>query len=391
MILRFIYILFLVMFSATVSAQTYDDLNAEIRRSEKEIARINQMLDNNKNQRQSSVSDLQLVKSKINNRKKIITNLDKQIELINGDMSVKNKDISTLNTHMSELKLEYAQMLHDSYIHYKTNNLLAFLFSSRDFNDLTRRLYYIKSYATVREVKAEQIDSLTGSLTSETRSLMDKQQSLSRTLTEKNVEIKSLAQEEAQHQRMLTQLKSEEQKLSAEMQQRRKDIERLQAQIQKLIAEDSRSVVRSSESDRQMAVLSGVFDQNRGKLPNPVSGGVIIDEYGIHSHPTQKGLQVNNKGINIACGSASAVHSVFDGEVRKIFYCQGLYNSVMIRHGNYLTIYSNLETVSIKTGDKVVTNQQIGKLAPMDGGQSVLHFEIWRETENLNPASWLRR
>ena len=119
---------------------------------------------------------------------------------------------------------------------------------------------------------------------------------------------------------------------------------------------------------------------------------MIVDRYGVHPHATQKGLMVNNKGVNIASGSGAEVRAVFEGDITQIVFVQGLNNTVIIRHGNYLTTYSNLASVNVKTGDKVTLNQVIGRLSNSDNSDDcVLHFEIWKETENLNPEQWLRR
>ena len=192
----------------------------------------------------------------------------------------------------------------------------------------------------------------------------------------------------------MAQINTKAGKLSSEIKQKQSQINKLQQRIQAIIAEEARKNKKQPKSAAQeeyLAKLSGRFDQNKGKLPYPVRGGVIVDRYGIHPHATQKGLMVNNKGVNIASASGSEVHAVFEGTITQIFFVQGLNNTVIIRHGNYLTTYSNLASVNVKTGDKISLNQVIGRLVSSNNDDDcVLHFEIWKETENLNPELWLR-
>ena len=200
---------------------------------------------------------------------------------------------------------------------------------------------------------------------------------------------------QTQYRGAVNQLKARESKISRELRTKKAQIERAQQQIQRIIAEEARKSKATPKSAAQKQAdyeLSGRFDQNMGRLPYPIRGGVVIDRYGVHAHPTQKGLTINNKGVNIAGERGAAVHCVFEGTVSRIFFFQGLNNNVMIRHGNFITVYSNLASVHVKTGDKVTTGQVIGRIPDSDNDDDcMLHFEIWKETQNLNPESWLRR
>ena len=162
--------------------------------------------------------------------------------------------------------------------------------------------------------------------------------------------------------------------------------------LQKIIDEETRKAKRKMTDEERRAVteLNGRFDQNKGKMLMPVNGGVIIERFGKHQHPTQRHITVVNKGVNIAAPKGSEVFAVFEGEVARVMFISGLGNCVMLRHGDYFTIYSNLATVAVKAGDKVATNARLGTLSAGDNPDDYqLHFEVWYHTINQDPELWL--
>lgn len=247
----------------------------------------------------------------------------------------------------------------------------------------------------MRQQKAEQIKSVADSLHVQIGELENRKAELTKVRDTRTQEVSSLGKDEKQYQSSLSEINTKSGKLSSEIRKKQSQINKLQQRIQAIIAEEARknrATPKSAAQEEYIANLSGRFDQNKGLLPYPVRGGVIVDRYGVHPHATQKGLMVNNKGVNIASGSGAEVRAVFEGDITQIVFVQGLNNTVIIRHGNYLTTYSNLASVNVKTGDKVTLNQVIGRLSNSDDSDDcVLHFEIWKETENLNPEQWLRR
>ena len=394
--LRTIILTLLLTMSATaIFPQSIDKLREDIRRAEEEIRITNNLLKKTQKDKNASQNQLKLIQSRIRNRRNIIASLTKQMNLIGREVEDKNKTVLQLEDDLRKLKKEYGEMIYASYKNYKLNNYMVFLFAARNFNDATMRVEYMKRYNRMQEEKAARIDSLKANLSSQIADLDTRRKELDGVKESKNREVNSLSKDETQYKKSVTALRSKEGKLSRDLQAKRGRINKLQQQIQRIIAEEARknrAASKTAVQEKYDMELSGKFDQNQGKLPYPVSEGVIVDTYGIHPHPTVKGLMVNNKGVNIAGGRGASVRSVFEGEVSRIFFFQGLNNSVMVRHGNYITVYSNLATVSVKKGDKVSLGQELGRLSSGDDSEEhVLHFEIWKETTNLNPGSWLRR
>lgn len=375
--------------------QSLDALRDEIRRAEEEIRATNELLAKTKKDKQVTQNQLKLIQNRIRNRKQIIANLEKQTQVINGDIGTKNDTVHAMQNELTQLRKEYVDMVYAAYKNYKLNNFLVFLFASKDFNDATRRISYMRRYNRMRQQKAEQIKSVADSLHVQIGELENRKAELTKVRDTRTQEVSSLGKDEKQYQSSLSEINTKSGKLSSEIRKKQSQINKLQQRIQAIIAEEARknrATPKSAAQEEYIANLSGRFDQNKGLLPYPVRGGVIVDRYGVHPHATQKGLMVNNKGVNIASGSGAEVRAVFEGDITQIVFVQGLNNTVIIRHGNYLTTYSNLASVNVKTGDKVTLNQVIGRLSNSDDSDDcVLHFEIWKETENLNPEQWLRR
>ena len=375
--------------------QSLDALRDEIRRAKEEIRATNELLAKTKKDKQVTQNQLKLIQNRIRNRKQIIANLEKQTQVINGDIGTKNDTVHAMQNELTQLRKEYADMVYAAYKNYKLNNFLVFLFASKDFNDATRRISYMRRYNRMRQQKAEQIKSVADSLHVQIGELENRKAELTKVRDTRTQEVSSLGKDEKQYQSSLSEINTKSGKLSSEIRKKQSQINKLQQRIQAIIAEEARknrATPKSAAQEEYIANLSGRFDQNKGLLPYPVRGGVIVDRYGVHPHATQKGLMVNNKGVNIASGSGAEVRAVFEGDITQIVFVQGLNNTVIIRHGNYLTTYSNLASVNVKTGDKVTLNQVIGRLSNSDDSDDcVLHFEIWKETENLNPEQWLRR
>ena len=365
--------------------QSLDALRDEIRRAEEEIRATNELLAKTKKDKQVTQNQLKLIQNRIRNRKQIIANLEKQTQVINGDIGTKNDTVHAMQNELTQLRKEYADMVYAAYKNYKLNNFLVFLFASKDFNDATRRISYMRRYNRMRQQKAEQIKSVADSLHVQIGELENRKAELTKVRDTRTQEVSSLGKDEKQYQSSLSEINTKSGKLSSEIRKKQSQINKLQQRIQAIIAEEARknrATPKSAAQEEYIANLSGRFDQNKGLLPYPVRGGVIVDRYGVHPHATQKGLMVNNKGVNIASGSGAEVRAVFEGDITQIVFVQGLNNTVIIRHGNYLTTYSNLASVNVKTGDKVTLNQVIGRLSNSDDSDDLSLIHISEPTRH---------
>lgn len=396
---RLLLTLLFALATLSVPAQQLESLREEIRQAEEEIKMTNQLLSKTQKNQRTTDRQLNLIRNKIRNRKNIISNLEKQSGLIENNIGAKNTTIRSLEQDLNRLRQEYAAMVYDSYKNYKLNNFMLFLFASRDFNDATLRIAYMHRYNRMREQKAAEIDSVSASVGREISSLQSQKEELDKVRRSRNEELTSLDKDETQYRTSSQKLQQEAGKLNSIIKANRKRIEQMQKQIRQIIAEESRKNKAKPQTSEQREFdvkLSGQFEQNTGKLPYPVRG-VIVNNYGLHSHTAIKGVVEKNQGVDIAAEPGAEVRAVFEGEVSQVLLNQWTNKVVLLRHGNYLTLYSNLASVNVKVGDRVTLNQPIGRIASSeDSNDCTLHFEVWKldaqnNPVNLNPEKWLRR
>ena len=377
-----------------VGQSTIESLNAEIKRAEKEIAKNEKLLKEVVKSKKSNQTEIKLLQSKINNRDKIVGNLNKQIDLISKNIGQKEGDIASMNKQIESLKKEYAKTLEVAYKNYKVGTPLLFLFSARDLNTATQRLNFMQRYNKALKTKANNIEELSRTVAAEVEALGREQASLDKTKGEHQRELATLTKERKQLSEAGKKLAANEKKISKQLKAEQAQKKKAQQALQRIIDEETRKAKRKMTDAERRAIteLNGRFDQNKGKMLLPVDGGVIIEHFGTHQHPTQKHITVVNKGVNIAAPKGADVMAIFEGQVARVMFIAGLNNCVMLRHGDYFTIYSNLATVSVKAGESVRANQKLGSLSGGDNPDDYqLHFELWYHTTNQDPEVWFAK
>ncbi len=374
--------------------QTIEELNKQIRRAEQEIAKNEKLLKEVTANKKNNQSEVKLLQVKINNRQKVVTSLGKQITIITQSIADKESEIEAMQGDLGRLKEEYAKMVRVAYKNHLLGAPLHFIFSSEDISTASHRLGLLARYNRALAGRAEDITTKSVAIAEEVASLTAQQQELDKTRGDHQKSLKALDKEKKQLSEAGKKLAANEKKLSKELKKKREEKKKAQQTLQKIIDEETRKTKRKMTDAERRAIteLNGRFDQNKGKMLMPVNGGVIIERFGKHKHPTQKHITVVNKGVNIAAPKGSEVFAVFEGEVARVMFISGLNNCVMLRHGDYFTIYSNLATVSVKAGDKVGTKTRLGTLSAGDNPDDYqLHFEVWYHTINQDPELWLTK
>ena len=383
----------LLLVGTTLSfGQTIEELDAQIKRAEKEIAKNEKLLKEVTANKKNNQTEVKLLQNKINKRQDVVSSLNKQIKLISNDIATKQKSITTMQGELQRLKGEYGQMVRVAYKNQLVGTPLHFIFSSEDISTATHRLGLLSRYNRALSRRAEEITTKSQEVEAEVGELSVKQADLDKTKSEQQKSISTLNKEKKELDAAGKKLAANEKKISKELKKRRKKKKKAQQTLQKIIDEETRKTKRkmSDAEHRAITALNGRFDQNKGKMLMPVNGGVIIERFGKHQHPTEKHVTVVNKGVNIAAPKGSEVYAVFEGEVARVMFISGLNNCIMLRHGDYFTIYSNLATVSVKAGDRVGTNTKLGTISAGDNPDDYqLHFEVWFHTINQDPELWL--
>jgi Membrane-bound metallopeptidase len=427
---RLLLILLLLFSTQVTFSQSLKELQEQKRVADREINRINEQLSATMLEKNSTLRQVALINYKIQKRKKVIENIDKQVVIVTKTIQIKTDTVNCLRKDIDTLKVSYASTLKHAYKMKNSNSVIALIFASSDLHQAIRRMKYLRSYSNYRIQQARSIEQKQQILNVEITDLNSKKRSLELLLTEKNKEIKKLDQDEKAYEKIAAQLKNKENDLNKEIQVRKNLSERLSREINRLIAEEARKAAEAarkaaarkaaaeaakhtkrngeketsttsklSESSEakilpftpEDRMIAGKFESNRGRLPWPVRQGKVVDGFGIHQHPFLKGVKIENKGIDISSNAGSDVYAVYDGEVSKIFPLPGANISVLVRHGYYITVYSNLSNVYVKEGQFIKAKQVLGVLANSDNGgeKPSLKFQVWKETTPQNPMLWL--
>lgn len=396
-----------LLFSISINAQSNkkDKLQNQYKKIQEEIKKIESLISNTQSEKTNSLAQLNSISSKIGVRKNLIDNISNQIKFLENSIVEKQNVIISLEKEIERLKEDYALMIKNAYNNKHKTNPLNFIFSADNFNQALQRFAYLRSYAKTRQNQSTLINKTIEDLNDKIAKLEEDKAEKTSFLSEEEREKHELEKEKDIKNSLIAKLQKDENELLKQIKEKNKAAQALNKEIEKIIAEEIRiakekaaqaAKAKGETVSKGLALtpeekqLSNDFISNRGKLPWPVSKGFIISQFGNHEHPTIKNVYTNNNGIDIKTEKDATVRVVFGGTVVNSFYLDASQNSVIIKHGEYYSVYSNLKTVSVSAGDKLSTKQSIGIVSTQDG-QSKVHLEIWKGTEKTNPELWLAK
>lgn len=385
----------LTLLSANLFSQSVADLRQKKETAEKEIELTTQLLNEVQKSERTSLNRLRLINSRIEQRNNLIATISDEIKVYQECIDNNAMVIQMLRTDMEQLKKEYAEMVRTAYRNKNSYDLLLFLLSADDFNEAYRRYLYTKRYTTYRKNQAELITAVQAELNDKIYRLEQQNELKKQLIEDTNQETQKLTEEKTQQNTELQKLRRQQRTLRQKLNEQRKIEQQLENEIQRIIDEEARKNKAEGGSGfaltPEQKLVGDNFAQNRNRLPWPVERGVITEHFGIHQHPVLSNVKINNNGINIATESGAKVRAIFNGEVSRVFGIAGGNTAVIIRHGSYLTVYSNLSEAVVKKGDKVEAKQVIGTVFadPEDNNKSILKFQIWQENQKLDPEEWI--
>lgn len=388
----FFFLLCFVGFS-----QSIDELQKKKQKAEKEIEYTTKLLNEVQKNQKLSLNRVQLLNKQIEQRNAVITAINDEISVYQQFIDNNNLAIRMMNSDMKAIKKEYAELIRSAYRNRNAYDQILFLLSAENANQAYRRWLYMKRYTAYRESQAEIINAIQLALDQKSEKLEQQKLIKLQLVTDTKVEARQLSQEKTQKNSEIQKLQKEQQTLRKKLQQQREIEQRLENEIQKIIEEEARKSKASGTTGFSLTpeqkLVGESFVQNKKKLPWPVERGVITEHFGINQHPVLANVQTRNNGISIATEAGAKARAVFNGEVSRVFGISGGNSAVIIRHGKYLTVYSNLREVTVKKGDKVSTKQTIGTVYTDtdDDNKSILKFQIWLENQKLNPEEWIGR
>jgi septal ring factor EnvC (AmiA/AmiB activator) len=390
-------ILILIFVSGLLCAQEIEELRNQKKRASEEIEFTNKLLEKVKSDEKASLNKLRLLENKIEQRNKIISVLNSESSLIINRINDNSQTIEKMKEQLEAIKQEYAGMIRQAYRTKGSTDLLFFLISSNDFNQAYKRYLYFKQYSDYRKNQAARIVALQDSLARKTSELQSQKAEKDILIQSQQTENKQLGSEKKQQNSYLQKMQKEQSTLRQKLREQQRLAQEIDRKIQQIIDEETRKSGGDSKAGfaltPEQKLVGNSFGQNKGRLPWPVERGVITEHFGLQKHQTLKEITLNNSGIEITTEPNAKARAVFNGEVTRVFAISGANMGVILRHGQYLTVYLNLRDVTVKQGDKVETKQNIGTIYTdnSDGDKTILKFQVRNEKEKLDPESWIVR
>ncbi len=391
--------IFLLLSAGNLSAQTTRE-SLEKKRIElrNEIRRINELRSSNKQKERSVLSQVEDLDQQIRSTENLIKVTNQQANLLTNQISANTNKISRLREELEQLKEDYARMIEKSYKSKSSQSRIMFLLSSENFLQAYKRLQYMKQYTNYRKQQGDEIKVRTEELQELNADLADQKEAKDALIAENRQTRTQLEKNKKAQQDLMQNIRSKEGEFAAQIRQKQQEINKIDAQIEKMIRESiAKSNEESGSTERNVyeltpaaKALAADFVKNKGRLPWPVRSGVVTSRFGRQPHPVVKSISINNNGVNIDTDSGGKARAVFNGTVSEVQVLKGANKAVMVRHGDYITIYDNLEKVYVKRGDVVSTGQELGAVATSrTSGKTTLHFLIYKNMQKMDPADWI--
>jgi len=390
-------LLFLCFLPVNTTAQSRVELEKQRLQLQKEIKEINTLLFQSKKKEKSLLSDLSDLVQRIGVRTKLINTINEETRQLSLEIKENESQVQLLEERLDFLKNDYANMVVQSYKSKTNNSRLMFLLSSESFLQAYKRLEYLKQYAAYRARQGEEIKVETVKLQNLNDYLIDTRNEKEELIAINKKEKDSINKEKISQESLVNSVKKKEKKYVAQINKKQREEKEIDSKIEKLIAEAiARSKRESNVKSSGFALtpealaLEKDFISNKGKLPSPVERGVIVRRYGKQSHPTLKGITIESNGVFYATEKNANARVIFDGKVLAIQILPGKKKAVLVQHGNYISVYKNLDNVTVKKGDLVTTKQQIGKIhTDKSTGKTILAFVLFKEIHRQNPEEWV--
>ncbi|MBU2526537.1 MAG: peptidoglycan DD-metalloendopeptidase family protein [Bacteroidetes bacterium] len=365
-----------------------------------EIQQTNRLLSSNKKQSRSVLQQIEDLDLKIKSQEKLIAVISQQAGLLNRKIRNNRNEISKLNKELDVLKADYANMIVKSYKSKSEQSRLMFLLSSDNFLQAYKRLQYMKQYTQHRRVQGEEIGLKTQSLLilNDTLGIQLKAQEV--LLAEHKKEQEKIEEQKRIQKILIGDLRKKERTFASQIKKKQTEIARIDKQIQSLVDAAIASANKSSGSAAsakfnltpEAKIVADNFLSNKGNLPWPIEKGLVVMGYGKQPHPYVKNVYINSNGVRIATEEGAKARAIFQGEVLEVQIIKGANKTVLVQHGNYISVYNNLSKVFVKKGDKVTIYQEIGEVyTDKTTGETLLKFSIFQDSQVQNPALWIYR
>ncbi len=390
----------LAFLAGTLTAYSQDTKAQESKRArlQKEIAILDGQIKAITTKSANALNQLTLIRKKVDARKELVAESDRDIAGLNSAISAKEKDIKVMQAKLDTLSDYYERLVRSAYKNRNAKVWYMYILASDNVGQAFRRYGYLRDLSKQMNIQAEKIIATKDTLEKERSALAQLKKDAEALRSERLADMGKLQAEQNDSQKLVNQLKKDKKKYQQDLSKKQKEVEALNREIQRIINqalnEKSSSKGSGKTTTKEPAkpidyTLAKKFESNKGKLPWPAEGAVV-EHYGQRYDPVYPNLKLPfNNGISIAMGQGSSIKAVFDGEVKQIVVMPGYNKCVLVQHGNYFSFYCKMGNVTVKKGDKVSTGQSIGTVDTI-GGETQLHFQIWSGKTPQNPETWLR-
>ena len=377
----------LFLLSLPMAGQSVKELQKQQQALQQQLEETNKMLKQTKKDETATENKLNLLNNDIQTRKKLINSIQGEINTLNGEMGTLRKKRSALQEELEQAKADYARLVRETHYTDIQQSPLLFLLSSKSFQQLVRRMQYMQQFTNYRKEQVKHITSIQADIDIQNHLLSERKQSRSTALQSQKREQEKLTADQRKQKNMLSSLKKQEKELAAKQKQQQKKVDELNKKIEELIAKQVRTTTTLT---KEQQLIAGGFEANQGRLPWPVEKGYISGHFGKHQHPLHEHVTVNNKGIYLQTVSSAQARAIYEGEVTWCAQMNGTF-AVIIQHGNYRSVYSQLKSIKVKQGDKVTAKQSIGEIFTdvAEDNKTELYFQIYKDRTILNPSLWL--
>lgn len=368
----------------TATAQDISKKQKEKDKLEKEIEFLNRKLGENEKKSKNALNDLSLVRRKVTARRQLVKQSENEINTLNGRIDEKQTAINSLQEELRSMGGSYASLVRTTYKLRDRNLWFMYILTSRDFPQATRRYGYMKKLSSQMNTQATRMMEVRDSLDRERQEIESLRAEAQKVKDKRQKDLNSLRKDEKASAAIVNKLKKDKNTYQKQLAAKQKQIEALNRQIQKMISNAGKKTSTAIDTK-----LASEFAANKGRLPWPVSGSVV-EEFGQHNHPVYTRVKMPfNNGVTIAVDAGTKAKAVFNGVVQQIVVMPGYNQCVLVQHGNYFTFYCKLKSVAVKPGQKITTGQVVGTVDTI-GGETQMHFQLWKDSVPQDPQNWLR-
>jgi septal ring factor EnvC (AmiA/AmiB activator) len=409
--MRRITCLYLIFFSLLASLPSFSQTKKSREELEREkievqtrLKEFDAILKQTTATKKTSLGELNALTRQFQTQNRLVNTIDREVKLISNEISDTESKITSLEVQLKDLKAEYSRMIYNSSKLNRGLSIIAFVFSSANFNQLYMRLKYLKQYSDSRKQQAAQIEKLSAELSNQRLLLDERKLTKVKVLDEEKAEKEKLEKMRKEQQGLVNTLSRKERDIQRQIAAAKKQQEQLNRMIKAAIEDEIRRAEAESKKENstttkkagtampmtpEAAALSSSFAGNKGKLPWPVETGFVSTGYGTYPHATLKGIVMDSDGLEIRTQPNSNVRAVFEGTVSKISTLPGYGLTVIVKHGEYFTLYSRLKSVSVKVGETVKSKELIGQVASNPEGNAEVHFQVWKGLQKMDPSGWI--